>query len=124
MIKFNPRKFKKVVLMVLSMFLIFSFYYTISPGTSIGENYGPVFLNIVNGLFVAVESILGMVLLDTLYDIYLDDIYRKEENWYEVIKEDPKALAIFSMAKSIRMVGFALIIAASILIVGSPLISQ
>ena len=96
--------------------VIFFVLYFIStdPDTKIFQNlpYGSTLI-LTLGIFVIAS--VGLWIVEVFYDWFLDPVYGKEKKLVEIAKQDPKASGLTLIAKSIRILAAAIMVAASII---------
>jgi len=108
-------KIKRRLAMVSTVVMFVLYYLTTDPDTEIFQNltFGTGLILTLN---IFVISMAGIILIEFLPDFFIDTIYGKEEELRFKAVETPQGAGSAMMAKSIRILAYAIIVAASIVV--------
>jgi len=105
---------KRWVIGLISVLAFIGYFIVTDPSNKILSDLGWGVGLIITLQIVAV-GLIGMFVVEILGDWYIDPVFGKEKELINKAKEDPKAASIASLSKSLRIVSYAVIIAAAIL---------
>jgi len=106
-------KIKRKLAMVITIVMFVLYYLSTDPDTKVFQNltFGVGMIMTINIFVIALASI---VVIEFLPDFFIDVIYGKEEDLRLKAVETPQGAGSALIAKSIRILAYAIIIAASI----------
>ena len=108
------RQHKRWMIGLLSVIAFFGYFYFTDPDNKVLSNIGWG-IGIILTLQIVAVSLMGLFVIEVLGDWYVDPIFGKEKELIDKAKEDPKAASIASLSKSLRILSYALIVAAAII---------
>lgn len=105
---------KRVVGVGLTIVLFILYYITTDPDVDIIKNlsYGIGLILTLNVFFMAM---LGIVIIEFFPDFFIDIIYGDEKKLRLKAAEEPDAASKVMIAKSIRMLAYAIVMSAAII---------
>ena len=104
----------KMKLSIVSIFVLFITYFIVTdPDSKLIQNL-PFGSDLVLILGIFVISISAILFIESVPDFYIDYIYGDERETKLKAMEDPIGASIVMLSKSVRILGYAIIIAYSI----------
>lgn len=107
-------RIKRLLIATLVVVSFIAYYVLTDPNSSVLSNL-KVGTSLILTLQIFVVAALGFWVIEVIPDFFVDVIFGKEKELIDKAKEDPKGAAIASLSKSIRILGYAIIVAASII---------
>ena len=113
----KTRKFFKIKRIISLIFIILAFvgyYLGTDPDTKVLQNL-PFGISLILTFNIFIIGIVGVALIEFIPDFIVDKIYGKEENLTDIAKTTANGAGMALIAKSIRILAYGVILAASII---------
>ena len=109
-----PVAVKRKLSIALTIAIFIFYYIATDPDTELFQNlsYGATLILTLNIFVIAMTSIL---LIEFAPDYFIDVIYGKESDARKIATKTPEGAGAMLIAKSIRMLAYGIIVAASII---------
>jgi len=101
------KKTKRIVISILVL-LAFVLYFKL---TDADNGYGALLVT----LQIFIVAAVGFWLVEVLPDYFIDSVFGKEHKLTEEAYKDPKGAGLALVAKSIRVLGYSIIVAGAII---------
>lgn len=114
---FKHNNIKRFLAGLLSVILVIVYFLAIDPDTKIFQDlsYG---VTLLMTLEIFVVGYMSIVVIEFLPDVFLDRIFPNELKTFEKAVTTPEGAGYTVMAKSIRILAYAIILAAAIITYG------
>jgi len=108
------RKYKKIMISIFVIGLFIAYYIGTDPDSKIFANlsYGA---SLVMTLQIFIIASVAFWLVEVVPDLFVDNIYGVEHKLVEIAKETAQGASNVLIAKSIRILAYSIITAASII---------
>lgn len=106
-------KVKRFLSLVITILVFIGYYLSTDPDTKFMQNL-PFGVSLILTLNIFVIAIIGIVVIEFVPDFFVDKIYGKEENLRFKAIETADGAGKAMIAKSIRILSYAIILSASI----------
>ena len=103
-------RIKRVLIFISILVAFIGYGLALDPDTNLLSNL-PFGAGILLSLQIVLMFALGLAVVEVITDFFTDRYFKflDDEDIVEVIKRDPKAIAIYMLAWSIRILGYAIL---------------
>jgi len=106
-------KIKRIVSLIFIILAFIGYYIGTDPDTKVMQNL-PFGISLILTFNIFIIGVVGIAIVEFIPDFIVDKIYGKEENLTDIAKHTANGAGYALIAKSIRILAYSIIFAASI----------